>query len=125
MFLQLPLHGNHHERLEKFLKKQLESLQLDYIDLYLIHNPASIKADGWDILFENGEVVPDPTTTLEQVWKKMEEQVAAGRVKSIGISNYSKDQIERIVKCANIIPANHQVQGSRSRNVRIYSSNLF
>lgn len=108
---KLPIHAVHHDRVEKFLVEELKNLQLDYVDLYLVHNPAGIKADGWKPLInDKGECVPDLTTTLEQVWKAMEDQVTAGRAKAIGISNYSISQVERTAKCAKILPANHQVE---------------
>lgn len=121
---QLPIHGVHHDRVEKFIIQELKDLQLDYVDLYLVHNPAGIKADGWNILFENGKAVPDLTTSLEQVWKAMEAQVTAGRTKAIGISNYSMSQVDRIVKCAKILPANLQVNfyfDSRLGELLIYN----
>jgi len=110
---KLPIHGVHHEKVEKYITHELQDLHMDYVDLYLIHNPASIKASETNMkepAYENGEVVIDTTTTLEQVWKAMEEQVKAGRAKAIGLSNCSVKQVERIVKCANIPPANLQVE---------------
>jgi len=110
---KLPIHGVHHEKVEKFITHELQDLLTDYVDLYLIHNPASIKSSetNWkEPAIENGEIVIDTTTTLEQVWKAMEEQVNAGRAKAIGISNFSVAQVERIVKCATIPPANHQIE---------------
>jgi len=111
---KLPIHGSHHERVEMFLKKQLKDLQLDYVDLYLVHNPACIKADGFNLLFENGECVPDLSTTLEQMWGAMEAQVTAGRAKSIGLSNFNEAQMDRIVKCAKILPVNNQIEVNAS-----------
>jgi len=109
---KLPVFGSHHERVETFLKISLERLQLDYVDLYLIHQPAGIKVDetGLKPLKEDGKVVPDLTTTVEDVWKAMEAQVPTGRAKSIGLSNFSVSQVERIAKMATIMPANHQVE---------------
>lgn len=40
----------------------------------------------------------------------MEEQVDAGRTKTIGLSNYNISQIETVLKCARIKPANLQVE---------------
>jgi len=109
---KLPIQGCHPDRVEKFTKLSLKNLQLDYVDLYLVHNPVGVKTaeNGIDIAFEKDEVVLDLSTTLEEVWTAMEAQVTAGRAKAIGISNYSVAQVERIVKSAKIIPANHQVE---------------
>jgi aldehyde reductase len=109
---KLPVFGSHHERVEPFLKLSLERLQLDYVDLYLIHQPAGIKVDetGLKALKVDGKVVPDTTSTIEDIWKAMEAQVPTGRAKSIGLSNFSVKQIERVAKIATIMPANHQVE---------------
>jgi len=109
---KLPVFGSHHERVEKYLKLSLERLQLDYVDLFLIHQPAGIKVDdtGLAPLKVDGKVVPDLTTTVEDLWKAMEAQVPTGRTKSVGLSNFSAKQVERVAKIATIMPANHQVE---------------
>lgn len=43
---KLPIIGVHPDRVEMFIKKSLENLQLDYIDLYLIHFPVGAKYQG-------------------------------------------------------------------------------
>lgn len=58
---KLPGHGVHPDRVEKFMKISLKALQLDYVDLYLIHTP--ICRDDID-----GKMVPIPTDHLA-VWK--------------------------------------------------------
>jgi diketogulonate reductase-like aldo/keto reductase len=95
---------------EPFLNLSLKALQLDYVDLYLIHNPVSLKTaeNGVDIAFKGDEVVLDLSTSLEEVWKAMEAQFKAGKARAIGVSNYSVSQLERIIKCAKVMPANHQ-----------------
>ncbi|CAG9834808.1 unnamed protein product [Diabrotica balteata] len=77
---------------EETLKKTLEDLQLDYVDLYLIHRPT------------------DDNEKNLQIWKKLEEQVDAGRAKYIGLSNFTVDQIEHILQNSRIKPVNLQVQ---------------
>jgi glycerol 2-dehydrogenase (NADP+) len=108
---------------EPFLNLSLKALQLDYVDLYLIHNPVSLQTaeNGVDIAFKGDEVVLDLSTTLEDVWKAMEAQVGAGKAKAIGISNYSVAQVERIAKSATIMPANHQVRISSCKGLRLLS----
>jgi aldehyde reductase len=110
---KLPVFGTHPDRVEHFLKLSLKRLQLEYVDLYLIHNPACLKANAegtGSLRDSNGDVVIDTTSTIEETWKAMEAQVKAGRTKSIGLSNFSSSQIERIVKVAAIKPANLQIE---------------
>ncbi|XP_023310699.1 alcohol dehydrogenase [NADP(+)] isoform X1 [Anoplophora glabripennis] len=106
---KLPLQGVHPDRVEMFIKKSLENLKLDYVDLYLIHFPVGLK-------YVEGETNPslvDMQTEPEDhvgVWKKMEEQVDAGRTKTIGLANFNVRQIDRILQSARIKPACLQVE---------------
>lgn len=100
------------ELVDRFLKSSLRRLQLDYVDLYLVHWPLGLKYISEEKLMpmdESGNVIYDTTTDLEAVWKEMERHVESGEVKNIGISNFNEKQIERIMKIAKIRPANHQV----------------
>ncbi|EFA02581.1 aldo-keto reductase family 1 member B1 isoform X1 [Tribolium castaneum] len=110
---KLPMFGVHPDRVEFFMKKSLENLQIDYVDLYLIHFPIGFKYDsntGRSLLDDKQQMVPEGKTDHAAVWKKMEEQVDAGRAKTIGLSNYNISQIETVLKSARIKPANLQVE---------------
>lgn len=95
---------------EGALKKSLENLRLDYLDLYLIH---------WPIAFKEGEdlfpVDADGKMQFSNVhfvdtWKAMEKLVEQGLVKSIGLSNFNKRQIEAVLNAATIRPAMNQIE---------------
>lgn len=110
---KLPPIGNRPEKVERFIKQSLHNLQLDYVDLYLIHFPAGI-LEGQSEAMRPGQVnkglVLDLETDLVALWRAMEAQVDQGRAKSIGLSNFNSQQIERVVKAARIKPANLQVE---------------
>jgi len=110
---KLPPIANNPQYVEKYMKKSLESLKLDYVDLYLVHTPCGMNhhPDGNPLpKKENGDFDFDMSTDLIAVWKAMEDQVDAGRTKAIGISNFNKNQIQRILKSCRIRPANLQVE---------------
>ncbi|XP_018562726.1 alcohol dehydrogenase [NADP(+)]-like [Anoplophora glabripennis] len=102
---KLPMSGVHQDRVELFMKKSLENLQLEYVDLYLVHHPIGLKYFGDD---DNRMEIDDFDHI--KIWKKMEEQVQLGRTKAIGLSNFNKRQIERIIASARIKPACLQVE---------------
>lgn len=107
--------GMRPDLVDKFARKSLEALRLDYLDLYLIHAPFGLigQEDDDTVVFPrnpDGSLALDLSTNLIQVWKDMENLVGSGLTKSIGISNFSEDQINRIVKVARIKPANIQVE---------------
>lgn len=76
----------------------LKRLKTDYVDLYLIHWPNPIKfRDHWQ-------------EANAGTWKAMEELVQAGKIKSIGISNFHQHHIEALLKTAKIMPAVNQIR---------------
>ncbi|XP_058525514.1 estradiol 17 beta-dehydrogenase 5 isoform X2 [Ochotona princeps] len=79
------------------LEKSLKKLQLDYVDLYIIHFPAALKP-GEDLLprDENGKVIFD-TVDICATWEAMEKCKDAGLAKSIGVSNFNSRQLEKIL----------------------------
>ncbi|XP_054005537.1 estradiol 17 beta-dehydrogenase 5 [Hylaeus anthracinus] len=101
---KLPPSGNRPEDVEKWIKKSLQDLQLDYLDLYLIHTPFSFvdARDDYMPKDEEGKMKLDPTTDHVKVWAEMEKQVECGRTRAIGLSNFNTRQIERIQKSAKI-----------------------
>ncbi|CAD6992590.1 unnamed protein product [Ceratitis capitata] len=97
---------------ELTLRNSLADLQLDYVDLYLIHTPFTVvlQENGEFKRYEDGTIEVDPSTDHVAVWKEMEGLVAKGLAKSIGISNFKEQQIERIRQNCTIQPAVLQIE---------------
>lgn len=87
----------------------LKKLQLDYLDLYLIHWPMALKEGGEFFPTENGQPLYSDSDYLD-TWKEMEKLVDAGLVKSIGISNFNAKQVDRLMKTVRIKPVTNQVE---------------
>lgn len=105
---KLPRTGNRAECVEQHLKQSLHDLQLEYVDLYLIHNP--VGTQDVDPKDNSGKSILDMSTDHISLWKAMEAQVDAGRTRSIGLSNFNARQVKRIWQSARIRPANLQVE---------------
>ncbi|KAL3831540.1 hypothetical protein ACJMK2_023281 [Sinanodonta woodiana] len=109
---KLPMIHMEPTRVKASLDESLKSLKLQYVDLYLIHAPMSLKDKGDGSVFpvdENGKFMI-AHHDLVQVWKLLEELVDEGKAKSIGLSNFNSKQIERIVTNARIKPVTNQVE---------------
>ena len=111
---KLPCNANRAEDVERLLNKQLTNLGLDYVDLYLIHGPTGMKNTGNDEeMFSSdseGYFNYDYETDLIKLWASMEDMVELGKTKMIGVSNFNKNQISRILKTCRIKPVNNQVE---------------
>ena len=94
------------ERVKPAFEASLRRLQLDYIDLYLIHTPFAFKpGDEQDPRDDEGNVVYDAQVTLLDTWRAMEELIAEGKCKAIGLSDVNVEQVRKIVDAARIKPA--------------------
>lgn len=78
-----------YEQAKKGIETSLRKLGLDYIDLYLLHQPYG---------------------DLQGSWKALEEAVVEGKIKSIGISNQTIKIFEEFIKTVTIMPVVNQVE---------------
>lgn len=76
----------------------LDKLQLDYVDMYLIHWPANAKNySNWQ-------------QANADAWRAMEELQSEGRIKSIGVSNFWEEHLDALLTTANRVPAINQIE---------------
>jgi len=86
---KLWISGAGYDQAKKAFEVSLNKLQLDYLDLYLIHQPY-------------GDVYGS--------WRAMEELYKDGRIKAIGVSNFHPDRIMDLIVHNEIIPAINQIE---------------
>lgn len=72
-------------------EESLAKLGIEYIDLYLIHHPRLCKGD------------------IEGAWKQMEQLKKLGYVKSIGVSNFNKEQMQELIASCSVKPVVNQI----------------
>jgi len=107
IFVTTKLPSRHHDRVQKSLEMSLERSGLDYFDLYLIHWPQAYVYRDEDYKGKS-ELAED--ITISQTWAQMEEVLASGKVKAIGVSNFSEKTLDIVLANAKVVPAVNQVE---------------
>lgn len=114
LFITTKLWNSDHGHVIEACKDSLKKLQLDYLDLYLVHFPVATKHTGVgttdSALDEDGVLDIDTTISLETTWHAMENLVSLGLVRSIGISNYDIFLTRDCLAYSKIKPAVNQIE---------------
>ena len=101
---KLPGETKTYEGAKHDFEETFNNLDIDYLDLYLIHAPfpwaemsQSANSDKYD-------------KANQELWKAMEEILATGKVKSIGVSNFNVHDLQSLMSTAKVKPAVDQIQ---------------
>ena len=111
IFLVTKLWNNSHhpDDVEAALDASLADLGTDYVDLYLMHWPSPF-ARGKSMFPKGDKGVKPGESDYVDTYKAMEKCFKAGKAKAIGISNFSKAELERLLKETSVVPAAHQME---------------
>lgn len=99
LFVTTKLYNGHHtyELAKQAIDDSLELLGLDYLDLYLIHWPNPLMyRDNWK-------------EANAESWRAMEEALEAGKIRTLGISNFMPHHLEALLETAKIKPTVNQI----------------
>ncbi|WP_350305356.1 2,5-didehydrogluconate reductase DkgA [Photorhabdus viridis] len=92
IFVTTKLWNNKHQDVRAALTESLEKLQLDYIDLYLMHWPAP------------------PQDQYVEAWQQFIELQKEGLIRSIGVSNFHTEHLQRLINETGVHPVINQVE---------------
>lgn len=111
LWITSKLWNNSHkkEHVEAAVKVTLNNLQIDYLDLYLIHWPIVLRED---VIFPKSaeEMISLTITPLSETWEGLITLKENGYAKHIGVSNFSINNIEKISQKTGVIPEMLQVE---------------
>ncbi|MFQ9516454.1 MAG: aldo/keto reductase [Eubacterium sp.] len=105
---KLPAECKGYDAAKECFEKSLSDLDIDYIDLYLIHAPWP-----WD------KMGMDCTEGNIESWRALEEIYESGKVRAIGISNFEPQHIQPILDNCKMVPMCNQISfhiGNRQQN---------
>lgn len=96
LYVTTKLNNNNHAPadVERSFDESLAKLGSDYVDLFLVHWPMPNRAD----------------LDMVATWKAMAKLLDDGRLRSIGVSNFLPEHIERISQATGVMPVNNQIE---------------
>ena len=113
LFITTKLSGTHYNDIRWALTDSIKKLKLDYLDLYLIHLPFEMKLDPAvkslaDLKLEH--CIGYNPDKIAKVWSELEQLVAEGLIRSIGVSNFTIKKLESLLKTAKLVPVVNQCE---------------
>ena len=96
---KLPAEAKDYDKALEEFETTMGEIGLDYLDLYLIHAPWP-----WD------EMGKDCREANRQIWQAMEEFLASGRVRAIGVSNFAPEDLDSLLPACKTKPMVNQIR---------------
>ncbi|CAM8991233.1 unnamed protein product [Rhodiola kirilowii] len=107
IFLTSKLWGTDHHDPVSALRKTLENVGMEYLDLYLVHWPVKLKPGGCSYLPMEHDF---EALEMETTWEGMQRCLEMGLCRSIGVSNFSSRKVQQLLDFASVRPAVNQVE---------------
>lgn len=113
-FVTTKLWSSDHRRAEQALDKSLRDLGMDYVDLWLMHWPVTLPSPdktGAEYGKEDRKV-HDADWNFQDTWREMEKILGdgKGRVRAIGVANFSTVNLAKLLETATVVPAVNQTE---------------
>jgi alcohol dehydrogenase (NADP+) len=100
-----------HDKVAESCRQSLKDLQLDYLDLYLVHWPfPNFHPPHCDVTSRSPNAKPYVHENYMRTWRQMEKLVEDGLVKNIGTSNMTVPKLKLLLKDAKIKPACNEME---------------
>ncbi|KAK9342134.1 NADP-dependent oxidoreductase domain-containing protein [Lipomyces starkeyi] len=117
VFLTSKLWSTGHTRVAEDLEASLKNLGVDYLDLYLMHWPVTLNPKGNHPLFPTTttgarDLLPEEEWNYIKTWAAMQALLKTGKVKSIGVANFSTHNLEQLASAptTTVVPTVNQVE---------------
>ncbi|KAK2653503.1 hypothetical protein Ddye_013359 [Dipteronia dyeriana] len=107
VFVTSKLWGSDHHDPASALQQTLKKLEMEYVDMYLVHWPVKLKEWACYAVPNEQDFVE---LELEATWAAMEKCLDMGLCRGIGVSNFSSNKIQRLLDFASVPPAVNQVE---------------
>lgn len=104
IFLTTKLDNPWHKRAPEALRRSLENLGVDYLDLYLMHWPSSSTPEDLKKHYDDWDFV--------DTWREMQKLLDTGKIRNLGVSNFGIKNLERLLNdpSCKTVPAVNQIE---------------
>jgi alcohol dehydrogenase (NADP+) len=93
----------HPDDVERALDDSLRDLQMEYVDLFMLHYPVTFKRGDEKFPRDANDKMILGETTFVDTWKAMEKVMKTGKARAIGVSNFSRGEIERLLNECTVV----------------------
>lgn len=109
-FVTTKLWSSDHQRVGEALEKSLKDLRLEYVDLYMMHWPVTLSPHSGAEYGKEDRTKHVAGWDFKDTWREMENLLTTGKVKAIGVANFSTVNLQKLLEGAKVVPAVNQTE---------------